>query len=335
MGTNFALGMTLVSIAGIFSGIFAIPFKNNKNWSWENNWLLWSIVSLIIMPWIVSLITIPDLFAIYSQLPNTVILVFIFGVIWGVGAILWGLGIEYLGVALSIPIMSGLNNSVGTLMPIIIRDSSELLTPQGIKIMVGVLILLIGIIICSRAGSLKEKLLNNNESGIKSKKFIIGLIICLLAGIIGPMINFGFIYGEPLKEKAIEFGATQTLSSNAIWSIVLSGGFIINIVYCIYLFKRNKSTSNYKKGNTKYWILASLSGVLWYLSIMFYGMGGSNLGISGASVGWATMQSLAIIAANIAGILSGEWKGAHKKHFRIMFTGMTFLVLGILIIAFA
>lgn len=58
--------------------------------------------------------------------------------------------------------------------------------------------------------------------------------------------------------------------------------------------------------------MASLAGVLWYLSIMFYGMGGSFMGVLGASVGWATMQSTAIIAGNVAGLASGEWKGATR-----------------------
>ena len=334
MGNNVALGMSMIVVAGIFSGTFAIPFKNNKKWAWENNWLLWSVMALIIMPWIQSFLTIPNLFGIYAQMPQAVVLVLIFGLIWGVGAILWGLGIEYLGIALSVPIMSGLNNSVGTLMPIIIRNPAELLQPQGIRMLIGVALLLIGIVLCSRAGSLKEKASNAvKEDKKRNSRFVVGLLICIFAGLIGPMINFGFIYGEPLRLKAIEYGASLTFSSNVVWSIILPGGFLANIAYCIYLLKKNKSTSNFKSGGSWYWVFALLAGVIWYLSIMFYGMGGSNLGKSGASIGWATMQSLAIVAANIAGILAGEWRGANRNHFLIMFSGMAFLVVGIIVVA--
>ncbi|MDA3866556.1 MAG: rhamnose/proton symporter RhaT [Salinivirgaceae bacterium] len=335
METNIALGMSLIIMGGIFSGTFAIPFKPNKKWAWENNWLLWSIMALVIMPWLVSLLTVPNLISIYQQQPETVLLVLIFGIIWGIGAILWGLGMDYLGIALSVPIMSGLNNSVGTLMPIIIRNPDELLQPEGIRIIIGVVVLLLGIVVCSVAGSMKAKALSlqteNNDR--KKSRFMVGLFICLLAGIIGPMINFGFVYGQPLQQKAIEYGSSLTFSSNAIWSIVLTGGFAANLIYCIYLMRKNKTAANYRKGNSMYWILALLAGVLWYFSIMFYGMGGSNLGKSGASIGWATMQSVAIVAANIAGILSGEWKGASVKHFSIMFSGMAVLIVGIIIIA--
>jgi len=63
-------------------------------------------------------------------------------------------------------------------------------------------------------------------------------------------------------------------------------------------------------------------------------MGGTNLGKSGASIGWATMQSAAIVAANVAGIISGEWKGASRKHYSIMISGMVLLIAGTIIIAF-
>ena len=335
METNFAIGTSLVVIAGVFSGLFAVPFKHNKGWAWENNWLLWSVMALIIMPWVVSFLTVPDLIGIYLQQPDVVMLVLIFGLIWGIGAILWGLGIEYLGIGLSVPIMSGLNNSVGTLMPIIIRDPSELLQPEGVRIITGVVVLLIGIIICSRAGSLKDKTLSDKIKNIKGKhNFYTGLIICFFAGIIGPMINFGFVYGEPLKLMAIQSGANLNFSSNAIWSIILTGGFVANSGFCIYLLKKNKTSPNFKGFNSKYWLMAFLAGVLWYLSIMFYGMGGSNLGKAGASTGWAIMQSLAIIAANVAGIITGEWKGATRQQYIIMFTGLAFLIVGIIIIAF-
>jgi len=335
MGTNMTLGTSLVITAGIFSGVFAVPFKFNKKWEWENNWLLWSCVALIIMPWTLSVITIPRLFEIYQEESNATVIVLAFGILWGVGAILWGLGIKYLGIALSIPIMSGLNNSVGTLMPIVVRNPAELLKPEGLRIIAGVIVLLFGIATCSYAGSLKEKTSDNQASGSNNKSgYMAGVIICLLAGLIGPMINFGFVYGEPLKQKAIEFGASLTFSSNSIWSIVLSGGFLANLGYCIYLLRKRKTISNYKAGGPIYWLLALFAGALWYFSIMLYGMGGTNLGKSGASIGWATMQSVAIVAANVAGFASGEWKETNRKHMLTMFLGLGFLVCGIIIIAF-
>jgi L-rhamnose-H+ transport protein len=333
MEAHFGTGIMLVISGGIFSGIFSIPFKNNKNWQWENNWAIWSVFALLITPWLVSLLTVPHLFDIYSESMNNVLLVALFGTIWGIGAILFGRGIHYLGVSLSLPIMLGLINSVGTIMPIIFEDPSKLLSPTGLQILLGVGILLIGIIIISIAGRYKSGE-SEAQSEISTKNFSLGIIICILAGIFGPMINFAFVFGAPMQSKAIELGASTTFASNTVWSIALSFGFIANFVYCLYLLKKNKTSKLYKNANWKYWMFASLAGLIWYTSVMFYGMGSNKLGDLGTSVGWALMQSLAIIAGNVSGILAGEWKGSSNKSLIIMTIGMLILVSGVLVIAF-
>ncbi|WP_319268678.1 L-rhamnose/proton symporter RhaT [uncultured Draconibacterium sp.] len=333
METNNAAGMLLVIIAGSFSGTFAIPFKFNTKWQWENNWAVWSVFALLITPWIVSLVTVPKLFEIYSESIDNVLLVALFGTIWGIGAILFGRGIHYLGVSLSLPIMLGLINSVGTIMPIVYKNPADLFTQQGVQILLGVAILLVGIVIVSIAGS-KNDSENEDETGRTKKAFTIGLIVCILAGIFGPMVNFAFVFGEPMQLKAIELGTSTTFASNTVWSIALTCGFVTNFGYCIYLLKKNGTDKQFNNAGIKHWIFAALSGLIWYGSVMFYGVGSNKLGEMGASVGWVLMQSLAIIAGNVSGILAGEWKNANHRAMRLMTAGMVVLVLGVLIIAY-
>jgi len=333
MEINITAGMLLVIMAGTFSGTFAIPFKFNKKWQWENNWIIWTVFALLVMPWVVSLITVPDLFSIYAESIDNVLLVALFGTIWGIGAILFGRGIHYLGVSLSLPIMLGLINSVGTIMPIVYKDPRALFEPQGLQILLGVAILLIGIVIVSIAGSKKEA--GKGDLGDESKRsFTLGIIVCILAGVFGPMVNFAFVFGEPMQVKAIELGTSSTFASNTIWSIALSCGFIANFIYCLYLLRKNNTAQLFKNGTPTYWFLAALSGIIWYGSVMFYGMGSNKLGDLGASVGWALMQSLAIIAGNVSGIMAGEWKGARQSAVRLMVAGMLILIAGVLVIAF-
>ncbi|WP_430817761.1 L-rhamnose/proton symporter RhaT [Carboxylicivirga sp. RSCT41] len=333
MEINISAGMLLVVMAGTFSGTFAIPFKFNTRWQWENNWIIWTVFALLVTPWIVSLITVPDLFSIYADSMDNVLLVALFGTIWGIGAILFGRGIHYLGVSLSLPIMLGLINSVGTIMPIVYKDPAALLEPSGLQIILGVAILLVGIVIVSIAGSKKDAR-QNESSDASGKSFTLGIIVCILAGIFGPMVNFAFVFGEPMQLKAIESGTSSSFASNTIWSIALTCGFIANFIYCLYLLQKNKTAKLFKKSAPAYWFWAALSGVIWYCSVMFYGMGSNKLGDLGASVGWALMQSLAIIAGNVSGILAGEWKGANKSAVRIMVGGMLVLIAGVLVIAF-
>lgn len=69
------------------------------------------------------------------------------------------------------------------------------------------------------------------------------------------------------------------------------------------------------------------------MSIMLYGMGGNRMGEAGASVGWAVMQSVAIIAGNAAGICSGEWRATTRHAQWPMAAGLCCLVLGVVILS--
>jgi L-rhamnose-H+ transport protein len=328
-------GILLIVMAGTFSGTFALPFNFNKGWKWENNWFIWSFTALLIAPWIAAFSTVPGLLTVLGSEADCLYLVTLFGLLWGVGSIMFGKGLHILGISLALPIMQGLINSVGTVMPIILKNPAGLFEPDGIKIIIGVTIIIAGIIFYSIAGSRKEK--GRQDETVQSRKsrsnFKKGLLICILAGVFGPMINFAFVYGKPLQDRAVEMGALPVFSANAIWCIVLTAGFIINVFECIRLFRRNGSRICYKIKTGKGILFAMLGGVLWYLSIMFYGMGGNSMGEMAASVGWATMQSMAIITGNVAGIITGEWKGANRKAITPMVAGLILLVIGVIVIA--
>ena len=97
MGNGFYIGMALVLMAGCFSGIFSPPFERNKKWAWENNWLIWSFVALILCPFIAVSLTIPHVFDVYAAHPSVTAIIAGFGIVWGVGALLFGKGIDALG----------------------------------------------------------------------------------------------------------------------------------------------------------------------------------------------------------------------------------------------
>lgn len=321
-------GYVLILIAGIFSGIFTTPFSGNKSWRWENNWFIWSLVALVVCPWIISIMTVPDIFHIYGCNVQSTILVAFFGFIWGIGAILFGRGIDYLGVSLGIPIMQGLINSVGTIVPFLVNNKDGLLSPKGVAMLSGVILIVIGIVFFGIAGKEKEHK-NSIKSGFKK-----GLFVCIMAGILGPMINFAFVFGEELKTDAIKLGVSELNSANVVWSITLTMGFIANILYCIYLLKKNNGWKLFVLSKPKPFILASLAGILWYVSILFYGMGCNSIGENASSIGWAVMQATGILASNFAGIILGEWKTASRSAIVKMIFGILFLLFGVIVISY-
>ena len=96
METTVISGFLLILLAGGCSGTIALPFKHNSQWKWENNWFIWSIIALLVAPWIMAFISIRDLESVYAHESNTVLLVAFFGRLWGIRAILFGKGIDYL-----------------------------------------------------------------------------------------------------------------------------------------------------------------------------------------------------------------------------------------------
>ncbi|MBV5343428.1 rhamnose/proton symporter RhaT, partial [bacterium] len=240
-------------------------------------------------------------------------------------------------IALGTAIVLGLINAIGTILPILILNPEAIVTRTGILISTGVIIMLVGIVFCALAGLQKEKALQAIiKSDINKNKFTKGLVICIVAGTLGAMFNFALLAGKPMEALAIENGASTLNAANPTWCITLFGGFIITLIYCFYLFRKNATWNLYKKiGTNKYWIFTFIMGVMWFGGIALYGTAVMNLGNLGASIGWPIIQSMAILSGNVVGVFSGEWKGSGKKPLRTMFLGLLLLVIGISVISYA
>jgi L-rhamnose-H+ transport protein len=331
---HVGLGLSLGITSGLFLGSFALPMKKIKTWNWENTWIMYSIWALIVFPWILAFLSVPNLTSVYFSVSiSTIITVFLFGAGWGVASVGFGMGIKTLGLALATAIVLGLNNAIGAILPLIMYHPEDFLQPVGLALTVGVLIMLIGITICSLAGRQKEKSLNKLHKSEENKMkgvFLKGLIICLIAGVFGAMFNFALIAGKPIEIQAINNGATPLNAANATWCISLFGGFIVTLAYCIYLYRTNKSFRLFTQNDSGInWIHTFLMGIMWFGGVAIYGMAVSNLGHLGPSIGWPIIQSMAVASGNFWGIVTGEWKGTGKAPIRIMLTGLFFLFAGI------
>jgi L-rhamnose-H+ transport protein len=335
---SLTFGLLLSLVSGSLLGTFAWPMKKMVTWQWENIWIMYSVWGLILIPWIWAFLTVPNLLSIYDAVPLSVLAtVFLFGAGWGLSSIGFGIGLNTLGIALGSAIVLGLINAIGTLFPILIYKPEVLATQTGIVISLGVAIMLVGIVFCALAGLQKEKALQAlTKSDVNKRKFTKGLIVCIIAGVLGAMFNFALLAGKPMETLALENGASILNSANPTWCISLLGGFVITFIYCFYLFRKNNTWILFKKGGTnKYWIFTSSMGVMWFAGIALYGTAVINLGNLGASIGWPIIQSMAILSGNVVGIFSGEWKGSGKKPMSTMFLGLILLVIGISVISYA
>ena len=157
MEGNVGWGVAGVLIAGLLNGSFVVPMKKMKGWHWESTWLVFSTVGLLIVPWLVALLTVPHLGALLMSSPPTeVAKVLIFGLGWGIGNILFGLGVT-LRPGARIRHYSW-NHRYGWLRAAVNNSPSRsYMDPAGICLDGGMVLVLVGIVICAIAGRRRER----------------------------------------------------------------------------------------------------------------------------------------------------------------------------------
>lgn len=334
----------LAIFAGICNGSFTLPMKFTIKWKWENIWGIFGFWGFVVLPIILGLLTVPDLLSIYKEAGSSVLfLVFLFGFLWGIGSIAFGLGIHYLGIGLAFSTIIGMTIAIGSIIPLFLGSVEDLLSTSVLMILIGVIIIIVGVAINGYSAVLRENDLikaadtNKAEKPVAKRSFLTGSILCLVAGLMSPMLQFAFLYGGKIVDIAVKMNVNETMATNAIWIIALFGGFVVNICYCSFLLQKNRSWNLFKSPGTKrYHCYAIIMGIVWVVTIASYGMAVTNMGKQlGPSIGWAIFMSVGIIWANMLGLLTGEWKGVHRKTIYTMTTGLLVLVLGTGVVGWA
>ena len=179
---NAAIGILLHAIGGFAAGSFYIAFKKVKNWSWESYWLVNGLFAWIIMPWLAAFFTVPELGAILREMPvKSAFWTFVFGILWGVGNLTFGLSLRYLGMSLGMTLTLGLTIVFGTLIPPIFlgKFGKIVTTISGLITLGGMGVCLIGVAFCGWAGVSKEKELSGEEKQKYIKEFHLKKGICI------------------------------------------------------------------------------------------------------------------------------------------------------------
>lgn len=176
------LGVIFHFIGGFASGSFYMPFKKVRQWSWESYWIVGGIFSWLVVPPLAAWLTIPNFWSIISgSVGTTLLYTYIFGLLWGIGGLTYGLGVRYLGVSLGSSIILGLCMVFGSLIPSVYyqffpqagKDSIGLIASSrwGITVLSGLIVCVLGIIICGKAGTMKEQAIQagNNDFSLDKK----------------------------------------------------------------------------------------------------------------------------------------------------------------------
>lgn len=261
----------------------------------------------------------------------------VYGMLWGVGGLTFGLSMRYLGVALGQSIALGTCAGFGTLFPAIL-GGQDLLHGEGLILLLGVCITLAGIAIIGYAGSLRARNMTEEEKQAAVKDFALtkGLAVALLAGVMSACFNLGLEAGSPISELVRNHGANELFVLNPVILLVTTGGFLTNAIYCIYQNGRNHTGKEYFSVSAGVlWnnvLFCALAGVLWYSQFFGLGMGKSFFADSPVMLAfsWSILMSLNVIFSNIWGILLKEWKGVDQKTIVVLVTGMCVLIFSLI-----
>jgi len=323
-------GLILVVLAGLLQGSFILPMTLTRAWKWEHTWAAFSLLGMLIFNWAIGLSVLPHLAdAIRLCPPDSIRILLLLGACWGAGAVLFGLGMERLGMAVGYPVIMGLILSLGALIPLIQSGASELFTQSGVLLLTGLCAVLLGIVLCSWAAARKDR----DDPHGHSSATAAGLTIAIFAGVLSCLPNVGLNNEAALTASAIRQGAAPGMAANAAWVVQFTAGFAVNFLYCVFMAIKRRNLGLVRLESIRNLALVAAMALMWIGSFYFYGMGAARMGRWGAIAGWPIFISLSILVGNLWGISRGEWRSALPRARTQLNRGLIAVLVAVVIFA--
>jgi L-rhamnose-H+ transport protein len=207
--------------------------------------------SWIIAPWILALTMTHDLSRVLHEAPmSSLVWAYIFGILWGLGGLTFGLTMRYLGMSLGMAMVLGYTAAFGTLMPPIFRGefaNMVLGTHSGLVVLTGVAVCLLGIAFAGAAGVSKEREMSSEQKRVAIKEFDLkkGVLVATFSGVMSACFAYGLAAGDPIKAITLEHGTPVLWQGLPVLVVVLAGGFTTNFIWCVILNIRNHTGYQY------------------------------------------------------------------------------------------
>jgi len=317
------------------------PQKKVHGWSWQTYWLAQAFVCWLLLPVVIAWLTIPNLAAVLEQAPASAMQrSFFLGMAYGVGGTAFGIAIRYVGFSLTYAISVGISCVLGTLLPPLVNDTlGEVLQTNGAAyLMSGVALGLAGIALCGVAGRRKEKDLDQQQQHRAGFSLAKGLPLCLLAGILSALYGFSIDQGKPIADVAEQMGA-GSLRTNVVYIFSNTGAFVTTLIYCLYLHSKQKTFREFGSlaGNggaiSVNYVMALLTGLLWYGQFFFYGLGTVRMGKYDFT-SWAIHMIMLVLFSTLAGVMMKEWKHCRRQTKNVLAGALAVLVAAVLLLTY-
>ena len=315
---NPLLGSLVFALGGLAGAVFALPFRKIKGVAYESYWLFYALSGLLAFPLVLSAVTCPATFKVICGADSrTLAQCALFGALWGLGGLTWGLMIRYLGIGLGLAIGCGICSATGTLIPpIVTGHAADLVKDTGACIVLaGVVGSLAGIALVGLAGKFKEGELSEEEkkASVAEFDFKKGVLVACFSGVASAGMNFGLQSGGAMEKAALEAGTPAAWCGMPVLVVVLWGGLVVNVAWCLLQNAKNGTFGDYAKlspaGAARWTVpLASLAGVIWACQFACQKAGEPQMGDM-KYIGFAVVMGSSIFFSTILGVFLGEWKG--------------------------
>lgn len=331
------IGLLIIAVGSFCQSSSYVPINKVREWSWESFWLTQGLFAWIIFPVLGALLAVPAGHSLGELITADnafkIWMTILFGVLWGVGGLTFGLSMRYLGVALGQSISLGTCAGLGTILgPVLLNlffPELDALASLTAAVIVGVAVTLLGIAIIGVAGSMKAASLTDEEKqqAVKDFNFPKGIVIALLAGFMSGCFNVGLEFGKEINFGELTDPMFRTLPATL---LITLGGFVTNAVYCLWQNARNKTFSDY--GRKDLWLnnilFCALAGGLWYSQFFGLSLGKGFLTDSPTltTLAFCILMALNVTFSNVWGILLNEWKGCSKKTIAVLLVGIVVLI---------
>ena len=332
-----ALGLLIIAIGAFCQSSCYVPINKIRSWSWESYWLMQGVFAWLVFPLLGAALAVPEGGSMWQLLadadPFMLWMTVLFGALWGVGGLTFGLSMRYLGVALGQSIALGTCAALGTVMgPVLLNaffPEMDALSSLTFSVVIGIVATLLGIAVIGAAGAMKAASLSEEEKrkAVKDFNFPKGIAIALLAGFMSGCFNIGLTFGQ-----GICFADSQPMFATLpATMLVTMGGFVTNAVYFFWQNSRNRTWGDYAKGGVmaSNLMYCALAGLLWYSQFFGLSMGKGFIPESSSlyTLSFCILMALNVVFSNVWGIILKEWKGCSRATIAVLLIGICILII--------
>ena len=333
------LATSIFISAGILNGTYPVLSRKMPNWRFENIWFVFAIFCFVVLPWSILLLTDPNALLVYQNMSShTGLLIFIFGVLFGIGQITLPIAFNLIGFGLSFLFNIGISTTLGGLVPIAILYPQQLFDAKIVFIIIASMIAIVGLILAYLAGIYRDKhakpISHPRNTTTYQGLFGLGVILASITGLVSIGQNYSFLATQELQQIALQQHLTVLNANTIMWPLFFSFSFIPIALFMLYLNIKHQSFDNFRhKQSKKYFLYCFIMAAFWYLSMILYSEGVLEMGRTGALFGWPLFTTMIVLTSNFWGWLGGEWRDGNKHSKILWLSGISLLTLAIIILS--